>query len=137
MVPQEILQRLVKQVDATNSSKVLQRTEETVNEVIFESDIDGVHYYIVRCRPKSNCSVSLSPREVAIASLVAQGLPNKSIGNQLDISPWTVATYLRRIFGKLGVTSRTAMIARLLEEHLLPEYDDLPAYHKSCTPQNS
>lgn len=137
MVPQEILQRLVKQVDATNSSKVLQRTEETVNEVIFESDIDGVHYYIVRCRPKSNCSVSLSPREAAIASLVAQGLPNKSIGNKLDISPWTVATYLRRIFGKLGVTSRTAMIARLLEEHLLPEYDDLPGYHKSCTPQNS
>ncbi len=121
MVPQEILQHLVEQVDASDSSKVLQRNETTVDEVIFESDIDGRHYYIVRCRPKSNCSISLSPREIAIAKLVAQGLPNKSIGNQLDISQWTVATYLRRIFSKLGVRSRTAMIVRLLEEDLLQE----------------
>lgn len=66
MVPQEILQHLVKQVDASDSSKVLQRTEETVDEVIFESDIDGVHYYIVRCRPKSNCSVSLRDRKSVV-----------------------------------------------------------------------
>jgi two-component system nitrate/nitrite response regulator NarL len=121
VIPQEILQHLVKQVDASETSKLLQQHEATVDEVIFESVIDGKHYYIVRCRPKSDCHISLSPREMAIAKLVAQGLPNKSIGNQLDISRWTVATHLRRIFGKLGVTSRTAMIARLLEEDLLQE----------------
>ncbi|NJR74225.1 MAG: helix-turn-helix transcriptional regulator [Scytonema sp. CRU_2_7] len=64
---------------------------------------------------------SLSPREKAIAKLVAQGLPNKLIGINLDISPWTVATHLRRIFVKLGVTSRTAMIARVFKENLLKE----------------
>jgi len=65
--------------------------------------------------------ITLSPRERAIAQLVAQGLPNKCIGIQLDISPWTVATHLRRIFAKLNVTSRTAMISRLLQENLLQD----------------
>lgn len=65
--------------------------------------------------------ISLSPREKAIAQLVAQGLPNKCIGTQLHISPWTVATHLRRMFAKLNVTSRTAMICRLLQENLLQD----------------
>ena len=43
---------------------------------------------------------------------MANGLPNKCIGAMLDISAWTVATHLRRIFAKLGVNSRAAMIAR-------------------------
>ncbi|MCU0540726.1 MAG: LuxR C-terminal-related transcriptional regulator [Oscillatoriaceae cyanobacterium Prado104] len=62
---------------------------------------------------------SLSPREKAIAQLVAQGLPNKCIAKHLNISHWTVATYVRRIFIKLGVCSRTAMVAFLMKENLL------------------
>ena len=57
----------------------------------------------------------LSPREREITRLVAKGLPNKTIAAILDISPWTVATHLRRIFAKLGIHSRTAMISALLE----------------------
>ncbi len=63
--------------------------------------------------------ISLSPRERAIAQLVAQGLPNKCIAKTLNISHWTVATYVKRIFLKLGVSSRTAMIAMLIQENLL------------------
>jgi two-component system nitrate/nitrite response regulator NarL len=63
--------------------------------------------------------ISLSPRERAIAQLVAQGLPNKCIAKNLNISHWTVATYVKRIFVKLGVSSRTAMIAMLIQENLL------------------
>lgn len=118
---EEMLKRLVTQVDASTPSKVLHQTEETVEEVIFESNIDGTCYYLVRSRPRSNTRVSLSPRERAIAKLVAQGLDNKSIGKKLGITHWTVATYLRRVFSKLSVTSRTAMIARLLEENYLKE----------------
>lgn len=118
MIPQNILKYLVRQVDALAPAKVFRGTEETVNEVIFESDIDGMRYYLVRSRPKINHRIKLSPRERAIAKLVAQGLDNKSIAKSLNISPWTVATYLRRIFSKLGVTSRAAMIARILEENL-------------------
>ncbi|WP_250122267.1 LuxR C-terminal-related transcriptional regulator [Chroococcidiopsis sp. CCMEE 29] len=116
-----LLKSLIGQVATSNPTILLQGTEQIVNEVIFESDIDGVHYYLVRCRTRSSDQIKLSPREQAIAKLVAQGLSNKSIANLLHISPWTVATHLRRIFVKLGVTSRTAMITRLLEENLLQE----------------
>ncbi|MGH7999163.1 MAG: response regulator transcription factor, partial [Brasilonema sp.] len=108
-------------VAASAPYKVLQSIEQIVNEVIFESDVDGVLYYVVRSTPKYQEKISLSPREKAIANLVAQGLPNKLIGIRLDISPWTVATHLRRIFVKLGVTSRTAMIARVFKENLLKD----------------
>jgi len=88
--------------------------------VIFESTIDGISYYLVRSsQPPFGTQVSLSPRELAIARLIAKGMPNKCIGDILEISPWTVATHLRRIFVKLGVTSRAAMVARLGEENLL------------------
>ena len=90
-----------------------------VEEIIFEADINGARYYVVRGHLQSSSRVSLSPRELAIARLIAKGLPNKCIGDILDISPWTVATHLRRIFTKLGVTSRAAMVTRLVEENLL------------------
>lgn len=112
-----LLEGLIKQIISCNSNPVMQQTEQILNEVIFEFNIDGVRYYLIRSRPQSKEQINLSPREQAIAKLVAQGLPNKSIANQLDISPWTVATHLRRMFFKLGVTSRTAMITRLLEQN--------------------
>jgi hypothetical protein len=48
--------------------------------------------------------------------MVAKGYPNKTIAGVLNISAWTVCTHLRRTFAKLGVTSRAAMVARLMEE---------------------
>ncbi|MFI2608154.1 helix-turn-helix transcriptional regulator [Kitasatospora sp. NPDC018619] len=48
----------------------------------------------------------LTPQEVQIARLAAQGLSNKEIGRQLHLSPRTIGTHLYRIFPKLGITSR-------------------------------
>jgi len=84
-------------------------------EILLDVEVDGARYVLV-CLPKStHGSVSLSPREREIALLIAEGQPNKLIAQILNISPWTVSTYLRRIFAKLGVGSRAAMIARLPE----------------------
>ena len=57
----------------------------------------------------------LTDRERDVMRLVAKGLPNKAIGAVLGISGWTVATHLRRVFAKLCVTSRAAMVAVVAE----------------------
>jgi DNA-binding CsgD family transcriptional regulator len=54
----------------------------------------------------------LTAREMEIATLVAFGKQNKHIAKQLKISEWTVSAHLRRIFTKLGVGSRAAMVYR-------------------------
>ena len=54
----------------------------------------------------------LTERELQIATLVAMGHLNKQIADRLHISEWTVSTHLRRIFAKLGVRSRAAMVYR-------------------------
>lgn len=59
-----------------------------------------------------NLTTLLSARELQIATLVALGCPNKQVADKLHISEWTVATYLRRVFAKLGVDTRAAMTYR-------------------------
>jgi LuxR family maltose regulon positive regulatory protein len=51
----------------------------------------------------------LTEREAEVAQLVAQGLSNKEIGLQLYITTNTVKTMLKRIFEKLGISSRTML----------------------------
>ncbi len=60
---------------------------------------------------------TLSLREREILRLVAEGLSNKEIANQLHLSVQTVKVYLTRVFQKLGVRNRVeaAQYAHLLE----------------------
>lgn len=68
----------------------------------------------------------LSPRELQIARLVAEGATNRAIASLLDISLWTVSTHLRRIFAKLGVVSRAEMVAQLYGPGVRPGPDHAP-----------
>jgi DNA-binding CsgD family transcriptional regulator len=52
---------------------------------------------------------SLTPQELHIAQLAAQGLSNKEIGARLYLSHRTVGYHLRRIFSKTGITSRSGL----------------------------
>ena len=54
----------------------------------------------------------LTPRELAVLRLVAQGLPNKTIAVKLGISEHTVKFHVNAILGKLGVASRTEAVVR-------------------------
>ena len=48
----------------------------------------------------------LSPQELQIAAMAAQGLTNRQIGSQLFLSPRTVSTHLYHIYPKVGVSTR-------------------------------
>jgi two-component system, NarL family, nitrate/nitrite response regulator NarL len=118
--PTALLKHIIDNIqDRTERECAPCRSPDQAEEVIFEAMIDGTVYVILRKSAETISHWNLSPRELAIARLVAKGMPNKWIGQTLDISPWTVATHLRRIFGKLNVTSRAAMVARLGEAHKL------------------
>ncbi|MDQ1496045.1 MAG: hypothetical protein QOG69_2528 [Actinomycetota bacterium] len=56
----------------------------------------------------------LTPQELQIAGLAAEGLSNREIGEQLYISHRTVAYHLRQIFSKLCITSRSQLHAAVL-----------------------
>jgi DNA-binding NarL/FixJ family response regulator len=58
----------------------------------------------------------LSPREEAVLDCLAKGLTYKQIADQLEISIDTIRTYLRRIYEKLHVQSRTEAVAKYLSQ---------------------
>ena len=62
----------------------------------------------------------LTSREIEVLQLVAQGLSNAEVGGRLFIGEATVKTHLVRIFGKLGVTDRTAAVTTAYGVGLLP-----------------
>jgi DNA-binding CsgD family transcriptional regulator/tetratricopeptide (TPR) repeat protein len=59
-------------------------------------------------------SLGLTPREIEIMEYMMTGRTNNEIGEALFISPRTVGTHVANIFGKLGVTSRSAAVAAAL-----------------------
>ena len=62
---------------------------------------------------------SLSPRELEVLRLIAEGHSNREIGDQLYLALSTVKGHNRVIFGKLGVQRRTEAVARARELGLL------------------
>jgi DNA-binding CsgD family transcriptional regulator len=91
----------------------------SVEEVLVDTEMDGCRYLLLRMPQPDHHQTRLSPREYEIVRMVAKGHPNKVIADVLNISSWTVCTHLRRIFAKLGVGSRAAMVARLSESGAL------------------
>jgi DNA-binding NarL/FixJ family response regulator len=61
----------------------------------------------------------LTPREVQVVELLAQGLPNKAIAARLGISDQTVKFHLASIAGKLGAANRTDTVRRAVRRGLI------------------
>ena len=55
---------------------------------------------------------TLTPREIEIVRMVAQGLRNKSIAERLTIAEGTVKVHLHNIYEKLGVDGRLELVLR-------------------------
>ena len=65
--------------------------------------------------PPPEEQIELSPRELEIALLVAEGLTNVEVAERLHISRYTVMTHLSNAYGRIGVKSRAAL-ARLVAQ---------------------
>lgn len=62
----------------------------------------------------------LTPQERRVVALLAGGLTNKEIGDQLDLTEKTVKNYLATIFSKLNITRRTQAAAIYVEAGQIP-----------------
>lgn len=62
--------------------------------------------------------LGLTPRELEVLKLVSIGLSNGEIAQELFISPLTAKTHVARLFGKLEVTTRAALVAKAKDLNL-------------------
>ena len=77
---------------------------------INSSQLLGLIDYLIQNAPPSTVSVGSSnaftKREEGIVRLIAEGMTNREISHQLNLSENTVRNYLFRIFNKVGISSR-------------------------------
>jgi DNA-binding NarL/FixJ family response regulator len=52
----------------------------------------------------------LTPREEQVVALVAEGLQNRDIAQELHLSEHTIKKYLLRIFDKVGISTRVELV---------------------------
>jgi two-component system, NarL family, response regulator LiaR len=65
-------------------------------------------------------SLGITPRELEILELIAQGLSNREIAERVFVSENTVKTHSSRVFDKLGARRRTQAVQRGREFRLIP-----------------
>jgi len=63
--------------------------------------------------------LALTPRELEVLQLAAQGCDGREIAERLVLSPATVRTHFGRIYGKYGVSDRAAAVAKALRDGLI------------------
>lgn len=79
----------------------------------------SVSRVLVRRASRAEPAVVLTPRELDVLRLVAEGLGNREIGQRLHLGEATVKTHLLTAFPKLGVRTRTGAVTRARDLGLL------------------
>jgi DNA-binding CsgD family transcriptional regulator len=62
-----------------------------------------------RVFPPAAFDTYLTDSELTVVNLIADGATNRSVAQQLHLSPHTVKTHLHNAFAKLGITSRAQL----------------------------
>jgi DNA-binding NarL/FixJ family response regulator len=70
--------------------------------------------------PKKPEETDLSKRELEIITLIAEGLAQKQIASQLQLSIYTVTEYIRKIYEKLQVPNAPSAISKAFRSGILP-----------------
>jgi len=111
---------LLKSMDATSFVKSLEQLEtgdmavdpNVVNKIV------GGYLELAQGNPSPSKEI-LTPREIELLSLVADGLSNKAIGQRLSVSENTVKYHVRQILDKLGVQNRTEAVTSAIRLGLI------------------
>ncbi len=69
--------------------------------------------------PEIETGPSLSPRQQQVLELIAEGMTNKEIGEQLGITERTVKVYAQEVYGKLDTPNRAGAVAEGVRHGLL------------------
>ena len=80
--------------------------------------VGGLRVRVEIARTSGDGPVVLTPRQRAVAKLLAEGRRNTDIANELDISTHTVRRHMESIFRRLRVQNRTAAAAELRKGHI-------------------
>lgn len=67
---------------------------------------------------EADAVTSLTVRERTVLDLIAKGLDNASISDQLDLAPQTVRNYVSRLYEKTGISSRVGLAVWALQHNL-------------------
>jgi DNA-binding NarL/FixJ family response regulator len=86
-----------------------------IDQVISSRTLDNV---LRRQSGAMKVAAILTAREIEVVRMVARGLRNKEIADQLSITEGTVKAHLRTIFEKVGVDSRAKLIVYARERHI-------------------
>jgi DNA-binding NarL/FixJ family response regulator len=70
-------------------------------------------------RPADRLAEALTPREVEVLRLVAEGLSNAEVAERLVLSPATAKTHVSRILAKLGLRDRSQLVVAAYEAGLV------------------
>jgi DNA-binding NarL/FixJ family response regulator len=62
----------------------------------------------------SDIGATLTRRKIEIADLVSQGLPNRTVADQLGVGEGTVKIHLHNIYRKLGISKRTGLMLGMI-----------------------
>ena len=82
-------------------------------ELLLERSLAGLLFL-----PRIAQQFKFSPREQQAVEFLLQGLSNKEIAVRMKISPNTVNTFFRLIMIKMGVSSRSAILAKMIQASL-------------------
>ena len=85
-----------------------------------DADVDAYLLAAAETLVEERLVEPLTPRELQVLSLVADGLPNKAIAAALGVSDETVKFHLGSVFGKLGASNRTDAVRQALRRGLIP-----------------
>ena len=86
--------------------------------VVKEVPVPAVEPFVLN--EKKREELRITPRELEILELIAQGLSNREIAEKLFVSENTVKTHSSRVFDKLGAKRRTQAVQLGKELGLLP-----------------